>query len=164
MKLRIGDQIYDYHRALQEIGMSHLLELQQESGVGRRTIAEALDALDDANTRRDGESDGDFLARAMAADQDPKILRGFPALIFVCKRHAKEPVTVAEAGEVGFGEFQFVPDEVDVEVEPDPTTASGGQSQPDAETPNGPSSSGRSSVPTGSRKKSKTSKATSTGE
>jgi hypothetical protein len=162
MKLRIGDQLYDYHRALAEIGMSHLLELQQETGVGRRTIAEALDALDDALTRRDGESDADYLARGLATDQDPKILKGFPALIFVCKRHAKEAITVAEAGEVGFGDFQFIPEAADVVVEPDPTKAVGGPKPPSAVTPNAPKPKSGSNAASSSTKRSRTSKVTST--
>jgi hypothetical protein len=163
MKLRIGDQEYDYQRAMQTVGLAHLLELQEKSGVGRRTIVEGLAALEDAVTRREGESDEEYLERGLSADNDPKILRALPGLIFVCKRHAGEKISVEDAGSIGWDGFQFVIEDSDLKPV-DPTTASGDQSQPDAETPNGPSSSGRSSVPTGSRKKSKTSKATSTGE
>jgi hypothetical protein len=113
-------------------------------------------------TRRDGESDADYLARGLATDQDPKILKGFPALIFVCKRHAKEPITVAEAGEVGFGDFQFIPEEADVVVEPDPTTANGSPPPPFAGKPNGSKPRNGSGARKSSTPRSRTSKATST--
>jgi hypothetical protein len=75
--------------------------------------------------------------------------------VFVCKRHAGEKITFEEAGNFGLGDVQFIAEDSD--VKPDPTTASGDQSQPDAETPNGQPSNPSSSGP----KKSKTSKPTS---
>ena len=160
MKLRIEDQDYDYHRAMQKIGLSHLLELQEKSGVGRRTIWAGLSKLQDALTRREGESDADYLERGLNADHDPVLLRALPGLIFVCKRHAGESITVDEAGEVGWDGIHFIAEESDL-VTVDPTTAPGDPSQPGAETPSEPISKSVASKPSASPKKSKTSKATS---
>jgi hypothetical protein len=156
MKLRIGDQEYDYQTARAEIGLLHLAELWEQGQVGQRSISAALAALDEALTRRPGESDEDFADRALKADEDPAVLRGLVGLIFVCKRHAGEKVSYEDAGQFGIRGFQFVPEESDF-TRPDPTTESG-PNRPDSESGSDLSSKPSSSAP----KKSKTSKVTST--
>lgn len=167
MKLRIGEQDYDFQRALQKIGISHLLDLKVHGGIGKRTVTEGLDALSDALIRKEGESDDDFRSRALEADENPVILRGLVGLVFICKRHAGEPVTFDEAGEYGLADLQFILEDSDIitpEVDADPTVASGDPIAPDAETNSERSSTSSGSAPKPSQKKSKTSRNTSISE
>lgn len=165
MKLRIGEQDYDYQRALQKVGISHLLDLKVSGGIGKRTVNAGLDALSEALVQVEGESDKDFLDRALLADENPVILRGLVGLVFICKRHAGETVTFEEAGEFGLQDLRFVLEDSDIPASvTDPTVASGNPTVPDAETKNEQPSTSSVTAQRPSQKKSKTSKNTSISE
>jgi hypothetical protein len=155
VKLRIDGTDYDYHRAMEKIGLKHLYDLKVQADIGKRTVSQALDLLVEGLKAEENDTPEQAAERAEAVQEDARVLLGLAGLVFICKRFAGEIVSFDDAGQFGLGDLVFVAEDSDV-AEPDPTQALA------AEAEQGSSDEPSKNEPVQSLKKSKTSKPRST--
>lgn len=137
MKLQIRDVQYDWTATMAEGTLGDWRDLKKQTGFGRQSLQRALIRFEEVKTP------GEVL-------EDVDLMSAIIALIWLCRRHAGEEVTIAEAEKVRLDEFNFVVEEPD--MKPDPT-------QPAAvELLAGLSGDGNTKKKSGSRASSKTSK------
>jgi hypothetical protein len=111
VKLKIQGKLYDYLAAMNESSLGDYRDLKRETGFGRQSLFVALLRVEKIKTVED-------------VFEDEELMSAFIALIWLCKRYAGEPITLAEAEAIRPEEFEFEPDEEDLKppVE-DPTVA-----------------------------------------
>lgn len=111
MKLVLAGTEYSVNDSLQKATLSDLLQLKVKTGIGMKTLKDSLDLM---STLADPE---DFL-------DDERILLALNALIWLCRRHAGERLTLDEANDVALEDVSFNTDDEDVAaVDADPTQA-----------------------------------------
>lgn len=120
MKLIVGDKKYELEDSLQKASLNDLYVLKVRSGMGIKSLKKNLEAM------QSYEDPLDFL-------DDAENIMALQAMIWLCRRHAGENLSIEEANSCPINEVGF---EADVE-EPapvDPTVART-DSDPGAEAP-----------------------------
>lgn len=110
MKLVLAGTEYSVNDALQKATLSDLLQLKVKTGIGMKTLKKSLDSM---SKLADPE---DFL------DDEP-ILLALNALVWLCRRHAGEKLSLDDANAVPLDEISFNTDDEPAAVETDPTPA-----------------------------------------
>lgn len=115
MKLIVGDQKYPLQEAIQGATLRNLYVLKVQSGVGIKSLRDAFQRMQDSAPKDGTAADPlDFL-------EDEENLLALQAMVWLCKRHAGESVTVSEANDFPLSKIGFEADEE--EAAEDPTTA-----------------------------------------
>lgn len=134
MKLIVGDKKYPLQEAIQGATLHNLYALKMQTkgdgsaGIGIKSLRDAFQRMQDSAPKDGTAADPlDFL-------EDAENLLALQAMVWLCKRHAGEAVTVAEANDFPLSKIGFEADPEEVEAE-DPTqartdTAPGGDAAP----------------------------------
>lgn len=121
VKLIVGDKKYPLQEAIQGATLRNLYTLKLQTkgeghpGIGIKSLRDAFQRMQD-NAPKDGAAADplDFL-------EDAENLLALQAMVWLCKRHAGESVTVAEANDFPLSKIGFEAEE-EVAAE-DPTVA-----------------------------------------
>nr|QOL00385.1 hypothetical protein [uncultured organism] len=120
MKLILAGKEYDINESMTKATLFDLYELKMKTGIGMKSLSDALERMGKLADPKD------FL-------DDETILLALCALVWLCRRHAGESLTIEEANKVALADVQFKVDAADLpdEVEADPTPALTGSVQGD---------------------------------
>ena len=115
MKLIVGDQKYPLQEAIQGATLRNLYVLKVQSGVGIKSLRDAFQRMQDSAPKDGTPADPlDFL-------EDEENLLALQAMVWLCKRHAGEAVTVSEANDFPLSKIGFEAEEE--AAQEDPTVA-----------------------------------------
>lgn len=121
MKLIVGDKKYPLQEAIQGATLQNLYALKMQTkgpgtnGIGIKSLRDAFQRMQDSAPKDGTPADPlDFL-------EDAENLLALQAMVWLCKRHAGENVTVAEANDFPLSKIGFESEEA-TEAE-DPTEA-----------------------------------------
>lgn len=115
MKLIVGDQKYPLQEAIQGATLRNLYVLKVQSGVGIKSLRDAFQRMQDSAPKDGTPADPlDFL-------EDEENLLALQAMVWLCKRHAGESVTVSEANDFPLSQIGFEAEEE--APQEDPTVA-----------------------------------------
>lgn len=119
MKLIVAGKTYPLQEAIQGATLRNLYALKIQTGLGMKSLRDTFKRME-ASAPKDG-SQGDPLDFLEDADN----LLALQAMVWLCKRHAGEPVTVAEANDFPLSQigFEREAEEEEPTPAPDPTTA-----------------------------------------
>lgn len=116
VKLIVGDKKYPLQEAIQGATLRNLYVLKVQSGVGIKSLRDAFQRMQDSAPKDGQPADPlDFL-------EDEENLLALQAMVWLCKRHAGEAVTVSEANDFPLSKIGFEADEAEAKAE-DPTEA-----------------------------------------
>jgi hypothetical protein len=116
MKLIVGDKKYPLQEAIQGATLRNLYVLKVQTGIGIKSLRDAFQRMQDSAPKDGAPADPlDFL-------EDEENLLALQAMVWLCKRHAGESVTVSEANDFPLSKigFETEPEEAGAE---DPTVA-----------------------------------------
>lgn len=122
MKLIVGDKKYPLQEAIQGATLNNLYALKMQTkgpgtqGIGIKSLRDAFQRMQDT-APKDGST-----ADPLAFLEDAENLLALQAMVWLCKRHAGESVTVAEANDFPLSQIGFEAEEAEAEPE-DPTAA-----------------------------------------
>lgn len=118
MKLIVAGTKYPLQEAIQNATLRNLYVLKVQAGVGMKSLRDAFKRMESSAPKDGTEADPlDFL-------ESEENLLALQAMVWLCKRHAGEHVTVAEANEVPLSAIGFEAEEEDnTETAADPTQA-----------------------------------------
>lgn len=122
MKLIVGDNKYPLQEAIQGATLRNLYTLKLQTkgeghaGIGIKSLRDAFQRMQDT-APKDG-TPGDPLEFL----EDEENLLALQAMVWLCKRHAGESVTVAEANDFPLSKIGFEADAAEAAAE-DPTVA-----------------------------------------
>lgn len=116
MKLIVGDKKYPLKEAIQGATLRNLYVLKVQTGIGIKSLRDAFKRME-AQAPKDGTPADplDFL-------EDEENLLALQAMVWLCKRHAGESVTVSEANDFPLSGIGFETEAAEAEPE-DPTEA-----------------------------------------
>lgn len=119
MKLIVAGKTYPLQEAIQGATLRNLYALKIQTGLGMKSLRDTFKRME-ASAPKDGTT-GDPLDFLEDADN----LLALQAMVWLCKRHAGEAVTVAEANDFPLSQIGFERDveEEEAAPEPDPTPA-----------------------------------------
>jgi hypothetical protein len=110
VKLRIKDKFYDHIAARNDGSLGMLRDLKRATGLGRQSLERELAKF------------GDTVKSSDEIFEDPELLQAVIALAWLCKRHAGEAFTFAEAEALQFTDLEFIADDsAEGDEESDPT-------------------------------------------
>lgn len=112
MKLIVAGKKYPLQEAIQGATLRNLYVLKMQTGVGIKSLRDAFARMQD-NAPKDGaEADPlDFL-------EDEENLLALQAMVWLCKAHDGEKITVAEANDFPLSQMGFESDPEDVAADP----------------------------------------------
>lgn len=102
MKLIVAGKKYPLQEAIQGATLRNLYVLKMQSGVGIKSLRDAFKRMESAQTPKDG-TPADPLDFLESEDN----LLALQAMVWLCKRHAGENVTVAEANDFPLSQIGF---------------------------------------------------------
>ena len=123
MKLIVGDKKYPLQEAIQGATLQNLYTLKLQTkgpgtpGIGIKSLRDAFQRMQDSAPKDGTPADPlDFL-------EDAENLLALQAMVWLCKRHAGENVTVAQANDFPLSRIGFETDEEPAADAEDPTAA-----------------------------------------
>lgn len=109
MKLILAGSEYDINESMTKATLYDLYELKTKTGIGMKSLSDALERM--------GK-----LADPQQFLDDETILLALCALVWLCRRHAGESLSIEEANRVALADVQFKVDAADMPDEAaDPT-------------------------------------------
>lgn len=116
MKLIVAGKKYPLQEAIQGATLRNLYVLKVQTGIGIKSLRDAFQRMQDSAPKDGTQGDPlDFL-------EEEDNLLALQAMVWLCKRHAGESVTVSEANDFPLSQIGFESDTEEVKAE-DPTTA-----------------------------------------
>jgi hypothetical protein len=116
VKLIVGDQKYPLKEAIQGATLRNLYVLKVQTGIGIKSLRDSFKRMESQAPKDGSPADPlDFL-------EDEENLLALQAMVWLCKRHAGESVTVSEANDFPLSRIGFEADAPETEPE-DPTVA-----------------------------------------
>ncbi|WP_160665332.1 hypothetical protein [Pseudarthrobacter sp. ATCC 49987] len=101
MKLIVAGTKYPLQEAIQGATLRNLYVLKMQSGVGIKSLRDAFKRMEDSAPTDGSPADPlDFL-------EEEDNLLALQAMVWLCKRHAGEAVTVAEANDFPLSQIGF---------------------------------------------------------
>lgn len=118
MKLIVAGTKYELKDAIQNATLRNLYSLKVQAGVGMKSLRDAFKRMEESAPKDGTEADPlDFL-------ENEENLLALQAMVWLCKRHAGEHCTVAEANDVPLSAIGFEGGEEDNDgTAADPTAA-----------------------------------------
>jgi hypothetical protein len=116
MKLIVAGTKYPLQEAIQGATLRNLYVLKVQTGIGIKSLRDAFKRMQDSAPKDGTAADPlDFL-------EEEDNLLALQAMVWLCKRHAGESVTVSEANDFPLSQIGFEAETEEVGAE-DPTTA-----------------------------------------
>lgn len=118
MKLIVGDKKYPLQEAIQGATLRNLYTLKMQTkshdhpGIGIKSLRDAFQRMQDSAPKDGSAADPlDFL-------EDAENLLALQAMVWLCKRHAGEAVTVADANDFPLSKIGFEAEEETAQEDP----------------------------------------------